>query len=137
VLALSSNQIASTNEDLIEFQQGLLSICTQLSEDIVRNGEGTQHVIKVHVSGAPTFTFARDLGRFVVNSNLVKCAIAGCDPNVGRIVGASVGATVGDVGFSVGAVVGDVGDNVGERVGDNVGTRVGDANSIDNINVDK
>lgn len=50
-------------------------------------GEGTQHVLKVAVTGAPSDLFARDLGRFVTNSNLVKCAMAGCDPNVGRIVG--------------------------------------------------
>ena len=50
-------------------------------------GEGTQHVLKVAVTGAPSDIFARDLGRFVTNSNLVKCAMAGCDPNVGRIVG--------------------------------------------------
>ena len=46
------------------------------------------NALQVHVSGAPNPIFARDLGRFVTNSNLVKCAIAGCDPNVGRIVGA-------------------------------------------------
>ena len=51
------------------------------------SGEGTQHVLKVAVTGAPSDIFARDLGRFVTNSNLVKCAMAGCDPNVGRIVG--------------------------------------------------
>ena len=50
-------------------------------------GEGTQHVLKVSVTGAPSDIFARDLGRFVTNSNLVKCAMAGCDPNVGRIIG--------------------------------------------------
>ena len=47
------------------------------------------------VTGAPTEIFARDLGRFVTNSNLVKCAIAGCDPNVGRIVGA-IGSFLGN-----------------------------------------
>jgi hypothetical protein len=49
----------------------------------------------VTVTGAPTEIFARDLGRFVTNSNLVKCAIAGCDPNVGRIVGA-IGSFLGN-----------------------------------------
>lgn len=44
-------------------------------------------MLKVAVTGAPSDIFARDLGRFVTNSNLVKCAMAGCDPNVGRIVG--------------------------------------------------
>lgn len=53
-------------------------------------GEGTQHVLKVAVNGAPSDIFARDLGRFVTNSNLVKCAMAGCDPNVGRIIGTYV-----------------------------------------------
>lgn len=46
-------------------------------------------MLKVAVTGAPSDLFARDLGRFVTNSNLVKCAMAGCDPNVGRIVGTS------------------------------------------------
>lgn len=78
----------ATAEDIAEFQTGLSSLCVRLAEDIVRNGEGTQHVIKVAVTGCPSTLFARDLGRFVTNSNLVKCAIAGCDPNVGRIVGA-------------------------------------------------
>jgi glutamate N-acetyltransferase/amino-acid N-acetyltransferase len=53
-------------------------------------------VIKVEVTGAPTDTIARDVGRAVVNSNLVKCAVAGCDPNVGRIVGA-VGSYLGKI----------------------------------------
>ena len=71
-------------------------MCIELSEDLVRNGEGTQHVIKVAVTGAPTDTIARNIGRAVVNSNLVKCAISGCDPNVGRIVGA-VGSYLGTI----------------------------------------
>jgi len=88
VLVMSSNKVTGQAADLAEFQTGLQAMCGELAEDIVRNGEGTQHVIKTTVTGAPTALFARDLGRFVTNSNLVKCAIAGCDPNVGRIVGA-------------------------------------------------
>ena len=88
VLALSSNVIEPEAGDDVEFQDAINMICRNLAEDIVRNGEGTQHVIKVSVTGAPNDIFARDLGRFVTNSNLVKCAIFGCDPNVGRIVGA-------------------------------------------------
>ena len=92
VLALSSNiydhdDIYKKN-DYKEFQDALCAVCSSLADDIVRNGEGTQHVIKITVRGAPSNLFARDLGRFVSNSNLVKCAIYGCDPNVGRIIGA-------------------------------------------------
>lgn len=96
VLALSSNAYDSDASEDAEFQCALESVCANLAEDIVRNGEGTQHVIKVKVTGAPSDIFARDLGRFVTNSNLVKCAIYGCDPNVGRIVGA-VGSYLGTI----------------------------------------
>ena len=90
VLALSSQSVKIQNheEEISEFKTGLLDICQGLAEDIVRNGEGTQHVVRVTVSAAPSTHLARDLGRFIINSNLVKCAIAGSDPNVGRIVGA-------------------------------------------------
>ena len=97
VLLLSSQKVAATAADIAQFKASLAGICRDLAEDIVRNGEGTNHVIKVHVTNAPSHTFARDVGRFVVNSNLVKCAIAGCDPNVGRIVGA-IGSYLGKSG---------------------------------------
>jgi glutamate N-acetyltransferase/amino-acid N-acetyltransferase len=95
VLAVSSQKVAyKASEDEAEFAKALKQVCLGLSEDIVRNGEGTQHVVKITTTGAPTDIFARDVGRFVINSNLVKCAIAGCDPNVGRIVGA-IGSYLG------------------------------------------
>lgn len=103
VLVLSSQRIpfdVATQEK--DFEEALTGVCSALAEDIVRNGEGTQHVMRVAVTGAPTDIFARDLGRFVTNSNLVKCAIAGCDPNVGRIVGA-IGSFLGN--FETGAAM--------------------------------
>lgn len=95
VLVISSQKVKPSAGDEQLFMEELKRVCAELAEDIVRNGEGTQHVIKCKVSGAPSDIFARDLGRFVVNSNLVKCAIAGCDPNVGRIVGA-IGSFLGN-----------------------------------------
>ena len=62
MLALSSQKVKSTPQDLTEFEHGLQDVCGRLAEDIVRNGEGTQHVIKVTVTGAPNDIFARDLG---------------------------------------------------------------------------
>lgn len=95
VFAMSSQIVPFSSSNEAEFEAALMEVCLGLSEDMVRNGEGTQHVMKVTVSGAPDELFARDLGRFVTNSNLVKCAIAGCDPNVGRIVGA-IGSYLGN-----------------------------------------
>jgi glutamate N-acetyltransferase/amino-acid N-acetyltransferase len=65
---------------------------------VVRNGEGVHHVIRVRVSGAPDAAAARAVGKAVVNSPLVKCAVAGNDPNVGRLV-AAVGKAAGRLGL--------------------------------------
>ncbi|KAL1500463.1 hypothetical protein AB1Y20_013120 [Prymnesium parvum] len=81
---------------LAEFEAALTALATDLAEDIVRNGEGTSHVIRVHVSGAPSSELARGVGKAVVNSNLFKTAVAGNDPNVGRLV-AAVGSYLGKV----------------------------------------
>lgn len=50
--------------------------------------------LKVRVTGAPTARLARHLGKAVVNSPLFKSAIAGNDPNVGRLL-AVVGRVMG------------------------------------------
>jgi glutamate N-acetyltransferase/amino-acid N-acetyltransferase len=63
----------------------LSEVCTGLAEDVVRNGEGVQHVVRVRVSHAPSETIARAVGKSIANSPLIKCAIAADDGNVGRI----------------------------------------------------
>ncbi len=71
-----------------EFARAVATVCSRLAEDIVRNGEGAAHVIRVTVEGARDGEEARLLGKAVVNSPLVKTAMYGNDPNVGRILGA-------------------------------------------------
>ena len=80
--------------DLAAFEQGLREVCAGLAGDVVRNGEGVRHVLRVGVRGAPDAAFARALGKAVVNAPLFKCAVAGNDPNVGRLVQA-IGKYVG------------------------------------------
>ena len=70
------------------FRDGLRRVCRDLAEDVVRNGEGVRHVLRVRVRGAPDDAAARALGKAIVNSPLVKTAVAGNDPNVGRLVAA-------------------------------------------------
>jgi glutamate N-acetyltransferase/amino-acid N-acetyltransferase len=70
------------------FQAALTRVCRDLAEDVVRNGEGVRHVLRVRVAGAPDAASARLLGKAVVNSPLLKTAVAGNDPNVGRLVAA-------------------------------------------------
>jgi len=71
-----------------ELEGALLEVCRGLSEDLVRNGEGVGHVIRVTVTGAPNAEVAHGAAKAVANSPLVKTAIFGNDPNVGRLVGA-------------------------------------------------
>ncbi|HEY5958675.1 MAG TPA: bifunctional ornithine acetyltransferase/N-acetylglutamate synthase [Polyangiaceae bacterium] len=92
VLLLSSSAVPTG--DHAAFEAGLHQVCADLTEDIVRNGEGVRHVIRVTVSGAPNESMARAVGKAVVNAPLFKCAVAGNDPNVGRLVQA-VGKYVG------------------------------------------
>lgn len=68
-----------------QFRDALARVCRDLAEDVVRNGEGVHHVIRVVVSGAPDVATARAVGKAVVNSPLFQCAVAGNDPNVGRL----------------------------------------------------
>jgi glutamate N-acetyltransferase/amino-acid N-acetyltransferase len=94
VVIIASNQI-SDKTSLDEFEQALLQVCTGLASDIVRNGEGTSHVMRVQIDNFPgTVKEARFLGRHIVNSPLFKCAVAGNDPNIGRLA-AAIGSYMG------------------------------------------
>lgn len=100
---LLSSQIVD-GTDMQEFEQALGEICQGLASDLVRNGEGTSHVMRVKITNFPGGTGvagkegsdkeARKLGRHIVNSPLFKCAIAGNDPNTGRLAGA-IGSFLG------------------------------------------
>jgi glutamate N-acetyltransferase/amino-acid N-acetyltransferase len=77
------------------FREALREVLAGLAADVVRNGEGTSHVIRVTVSGARDDEAAAGAGKAVVNSPLVKTAVCGNDPNVGRLAGA-IGDWAGD-----------------------------------------
>ena len=83
--------------DRAEFREGLLKVLSGLAFDIVRNGEGIGHVLRVQVRKAQDESTALGVARAVANSPLVKTAIFGNDPNVGRIVSA-VGDYLGNAG---------------------------------------
>jgi glutamate N-acetyltransferase / amino-acid N-acetyltransferase len=68
------------------FEAALTTVCQDLAEDLVRNGEGVHHLIRAAVRGCPNEIVARGVAKAVLNSPLVKTAICGNDPNVGRIV---------------------------------------------------
>ena len=68
------------------FMAALHDVCRELAHLVVRDGEGAQKFIAVHVSGAVSDESARTIGLAIANSPLVKTAIAGGDANWGRVV---------------------------------------------------
>jgi glutamate N-acetyltransferase/amino-acid N-acetyltransferase len=71
-----------------EFETALLEVCRSLAKQIVADGEGVQHVIRLRIEHARTRAEALQVARTIAHSLLVKTAWAGADPNWGRILAA-------------------------------------------------
>jgi len=71
---------------LQEFEKALHRLCLNLAKQIVVDGEGAKKFITVNVIGARSFSMAKNVAFSIANSPLVKTAIAGEDPNWGRII---------------------------------------------------
>jgi len=78
-----------TSREKSAFCEGLHRVCADLARSIVADGEGTSRVIELVVKGARSEADARRIGSAIANSQLVKCAWAGSDPNWGRILDAA------------------------------------------------
>lgn len=72
--------------DSAGFTKALHDVMLDLAQQVVRDGEGASKFIEVQVGGAASDDEARQVGLAIANSPLVKTAIAGEDPNWGRIV---------------------------------------------------
>ena len=72
--------------DSAGFTQALRGVMLDLAHQVVRDGEGATKFVEICVSGAASDAEARTVGLSIANSPLVKTAIAGEDPNWGRIV---------------------------------------------------
>jgi len=81
----SGVQFKSVNN---EFQAALTKVCRSLAAQIVADGEGVQHVVRLNIEQAQSRNEARQIARAIANSPLVKTAWAGADPNWGRILAA-------------------------------------------------
>jgi glutamate N-acetyltransferase / amino-acid N-acetyltransferase len=85
---LSKTSIRSAAEKRA-FREALLMVCADLARAIVADGEGTSRVIELTVKGGRSEADAQRIGRAIAESQLVKCAWAGGDPNWGRILDAA------------------------------------------------
>lgn len=80
-------EIGSANDDNGKaVARAVREVMLDLAHQIVRDGEGASKFVKISVEGAQSEKAARRIGFAIANSPLVKTAIAGEDPNWGRIV---------------------------------------------------
>lgn len=91
VIALANgvSGVQLTGDALQPFEQGLYQVCEYLAKRIVKDGEGASRIFEVRVSGAADADAARRIARTIAESQLVKTAIHGGDPNWGRIIAAA------------------------------------------------
>ncbi|QDU96304.1 bifunctional glutamate N-acetyltransferase/amino-acid acetyltransferase ArgJ [Lignipirellula cremea] len=78
-----------TGSDREAFQAALVETCTEMARMIPSDGEGATHLITIDVCGAASTSDARRIAKAIAESALVKTAVAGADPNWGRIVSAA------------------------------------------------
>ena len=71
------------------FENALRLVCGSLAHQIVDDGEGVEHVITLHVTGARSAAEARQVAKAIAHSPLCKTAWSSGDPNWGRLLAAA------------------------------------------------
>ncbi len=79
----------TSGADYDAFRAALHFVCDSLAKQIAADGEGATHTVTVYVGGTPKDADAKKIARTIAESPLVKTALAGNDPNWGRIVAAA------------------------------------------------
>jgi glutamate N-acetyltransferase/amino-acid N-acetyltransferase len=92
VLLLASGA-SGKRPDEAALAQAVHDVCADLADQMVADAEGASKRVRVEAVGAASESDALEVARAVARSALVKCALAGSDPNWGRVA-AAVGTTV-------------------------------------------
>jgi glutamate N-acetyltransferase / amino-acid N-acetyltransferase len=96
-LILMANGASGVRPDPNEFalvEEAITDVLESLAKQIARDGEGAKKLVTITISGAPSNDGATRMARAIANSPLVKTAIAGSDPNWGRVLSAAGNAGV-------------------------------------------
>jgi len=94
LLANGASGIQPNEKERVHFEEALSQVLEDLAKQIVRDGEGARKLVTIEISGASNEEAADRVARSIANSPLVKTAIAGSDPNWGRILSAAGNAGV-------------------------------------------
>jgi len=94
MVAVLANGASGKRPAEAAFEKALTEVLESLARQIVKDGEGARKLVTIDVEGAATDAAAERIARAIANSPLVKTAIAGSDPNWGRILSAAGNAGV-------------------------------------------
>ncbi|MBI3693243.1 MAG: bifunctional glutamate N-acetyltransferase/amino-acid acetyltransferase ArgJ [Acidobacteria bacterium] len=89
LIANGASGVRPLSKERARVEEALLQVAEQLAVAIVRDGEGARKLLTIAVEGASSDRAAATLARAIANSPLVKTALAGADPNWGRILSAA------------------------------------------------
>ena len=89
---LMASGASGVKPDKRDFTRALTEVCADLARQLQRNAEGASKYVAIEVVGGASENDAVTVGRSVARNNLLKCALAGNDPNWGRVLTA-VGTT--------------------------------------------
>jgi len=89
---LMASGASGVKPDHKDFTRALTDVCADLARQLQRDAEGASKFVTIEVVGAASETDAVTVGRSVARNSLLKCALAGSDPNWGRVLTA-VGTT--------------------------------------------
>lgn len=93
-LAALANGASGVRPRVTSFEAALTEVLESLARQIVKDGEGAKKLVTIEVEGATSERTAEKIARAIANSPLVKTAIAGSDPNWGRILSAAGNAGI-------------------------------------------
>jgi glutamate N-acetyltransferase/amino-acid N-acetyltransferase len=89
VMANGASGVTVQPRELKAFEESLTVVLQSLAMQIARDGEGAKKLVTIDITGAKNNAEAARIARSIANSPLVKTAIAGADPNWGRIISAA------------------------------------------------
>ncbi len=89
MVAVLANGASGVIPPVKAFEETLTEVLESLARQIVRDGEGATKLVTIEVEGVSSERVAEQIARSIANSPLVKTAIAGSDPNWGRILSAA------------------------------------------------
>ena len=88
-VAVLANGASGVKVSALALEMALTKVLESLAKQIAADGEGARKLVTIDVEGAKTFEDAQKIARAIANSPLVKTAIAGSDPNWGRVIAAA------------------------------------------------